>query len=293
MTNCPPRATPRHSNQPSSSTRPPDVYGNNRAHMHKITYEDGSEITIWHYRVAKQHERNQPKMSPHEMLFNIAATLHEAGNQFSIVHQQTATPVGVNDIEIDEDVSNYTSSCTTPKGDTSSTTLLICITNNYDNFQHNERPIDDLAIAMQGGKWHICPDRFCGQRSGMIGVFANVLPGGVNWSESAAKIAQELDCQAIVDEPMRVEVRPANFGYTDSTGKKTTTLVAVYAPVAVMFEVRGICSQLAYDTADKAGLGLPNSQFHPMKQIRSKTNTRDYILSCHTKVHIQLQHLHH
>jgi len=176
MTNRTPRATPWHLHQLSSSTRPPDVYGNNHAHMQEITNEDGSEMTIWHYRVAKQHERNQPRMLPHEMLFNIATTLQEAKKQFSIVHQQTATPVGVNDIEIDEDVYNYASSCTTPKGDTSSTTLLICITNNYDNFQHNERPIDNLAIAMQGEKWHICPDRFCGQRSGMIGVFANVLP---------------------------------------------------------------------------------------------------------------------
>ena len=193
MTNRTPRATTRHSHQPSSSTCPPDIYGNNRAHVQELTYKDGSEITIWHYRVAKQHGRNQPKMSPHEMLFNIAVTLRDAGNQFSIVHQTTATPVGVSDIEVDEDVTNYTSSSTTPKGDTSSTTLLICITNNSSNFQHNERPIDNLAISIKGGKWHICPDRFCGQRSGMIGVFVNVLPGGVNWSKSAAMIAQELD----------------------------------------------------------------------------------------------------
>ena len=72
----------------------------------------------------------------------------------------------------------------------------------------------------------------------MIGVFANVLPGGVNWSKSAAMIAQEIDRQAVVQETMRVEVRPANFGYTDNTGKKTTTLEAVYAPVAIMAEVR-------------------------------------------------------
>ena len=83
---------------------------------------------------------------------------------------------------------------------------------------------------------------------------------------------------------MRVEVRPANFGYTDSTGKKTTTLVAVYAPVDVKYEVRGICSQLAHDTADKAGLGLANSQFHTMQSFHSKTSTRDYILSSHMKI---------
>ena len=111
------------------------------------------------------------------MLFNIAVTLRDAGNQFSIVHQTAATPVGMNDIKVDEDVINYASSCTTPKRDTPLTTLLICITNNYDNFQHNERPIDDLAISIKGEKWHnLFPDRFCSQRSGMIGVFANVLP---------------------------------------------------------------------------------------------------------------------
>ena len=148
MTNHTPRATPRHSHQPSSSTCPPNVYGNNRAHMQKNSYKDGSEITICHYKVAKQHKRNQPKMLPHEMLFNIAVTLRDAGNQFSIVHQTAATPVGMNDIKVDEDVINYASSCTTPKRDTPLTTLLICITNNYDNFQHNERPIDDLAISM-------------------------------------------------------------------------------------------------------------------------------------------------
>ena len=130
--------------------------------MSKITNKNGSEITIWHYRVSKQHERNQPKMSPHEMLINIAHTLRLANNQFSIVHQKTATPVGVSDIEVDTDVTNYTSSSTTPKGENSSTTLLICITNNFDNFQHIERPIDDLAISLTG-KWHICPDGFCGQ----------------------------------------------------------------------------------------------------------------------------------
>ena len=96
-------------------------------------------------------------------------------------------------------------------------------------------------------------------------------------------VAQEIDRQAIVDEPMRVEVRPANFGYADNTGKKTTTLVAVYAPVTIMAEARGICSHLAYGTADKEGLGLAGSQFHTMKQLRKTGNTRDVILSRHAK----------
>ena len=105
--------------------------------------------------------------------------------------------------------------------------------------------------------------------------------GGVNWSKSAATIAHKLVRKGIGDEPMRVEARPANFRYTDSTGKKTTTLVAVYAQVDVMFEVRGICSQLAHDTADKAGLGLANSQFHMTKPLHSKTSTCELILQSH------------
>ena len=141
------------------------------------TNENGSEITIWHYRVAKQHKRNQPKMSPHEMLINIANTLRLSNNQFFILSQKTATPVGVSDIEVDAYVTNFTSSSTTPKGENPSTTHLLCITNNFDIFQYIERLIDDLAISLTG-KWHICPVRFCGQRSCMIGVFANVLPAG-------------------------------------------------------------------------------------------------------------------
>ena len=123
----------------------------------------------------------------------------------------------MSDIEVDTDVTNFTSNTTTPKGENSLTTLLLCITNNFDNFQYIERPIDDLAISLTG-KWHICLDRFCGQRSCMIGFFANVLPARVNWSKSTEMIAQEIDHQAIIQETMRVEVRPANFGYADNNG---------------------------------------------------------------------------
>ena len=109
----------------------------------------------------------------------------------------------------------------------------------------------------------------------MIGVFADILPGGVNWSKSVEKIANELDRQEIGDNS-QCEWRsglPISEHY----------LEAVYAPVAVKFEVsRGICSRLAHDTADKAGLGLANSQFHSMKPLDSKTGTRDFILSRHT-----------
>ena len=244
-------------------------------------------MTIWHYRVAKQHERNQAQMEPQEMLYNIAIALRGEENQFSIIQQNTKTPVSADDIEQDDefDISKYASSCTTPRGDTAttvSTTLLICITNNNDNAQHNEHPIDDLAISMQG-KWHICPDRFCGLRSGMIGVFTEALPDGVNWSKTARTIAENLAQRSDSDKPLRVEVRPARFSYKDSTGRKTTTLVAVYAPRDATAEVKGICSQIAFDSTDKAGLGLAHSQFHSMKSIHSKTSTRDYILERHVK----------
>ena len=255
--------------------------------MSKIEKADGSEMTIWHYRVAKQHERNQAQMEPQEMLYNIAIALRGEKNQFSIIQQKTKTPVSSDDIDQEDefDISKYASSCTTPRGDTAttvSTTLLICITNNHDNAQHNKHPIDDLAISMQG-KWHICPDRFCGLRSGMIGVFTEALPDGVNWSKTARTIAEKLAQRSDRDKPLRVEVRPARFSYNDSTGRKTTTLVAVYAPRDATAEVKGICSQIAFDSTDKAGLGLAHSQFHSMKSIHSRTSTRDYILERHVK----------
>ena len=104
MTNRNQHATHRHSNQPSSSTRPPDVHGTNRAHMCTINIADGSEMTIWYYRVSKQHEVNQPKMSPHEMLYDIALALQREDHQFSIVHQQTGIPVSADEIYEDEDI---------------------------------------------------------------------------------------------------------------------------------------------------------------------------------------------
>ena len=278
-------ATHRHSNQPSSSTRPPDVYGTNRAHMTTIEKADGSEMTIWHYRVSKQHEANQPKMSPHEMIYNIARALQRENNQFSIVHQHSRIPVSVDEVHDDEDITNFASNCYTPKGETASTTLLIRITNNHDNAQNDVNPLDNLTITMNG-KWHIYLDKFCGKASGMIGVFTDVLPFGVNWAKTAATIEQALVDRNACDEPLRVEVRPAHFSYNNgSEGRKSTTLVAVYAPREVMAEVKGICSQLAFATADKAGaaLGLANSQWYPMKPLHSKATTRNVILEHHEK----------
>ena len=242
-------------------------------------------MTIWHYRVSKQHEAKQPKMSPHEMLFNIALALQRENHQFSIVHQHSGIPVSVDEIHDDEDVSNYASNCFTPKGETASTTLLIRITNNHDNAQNNVNPLDNLTITMNG-KWHIYLDKFCGKASGMIGVFTDVLPFGVNWAKTAKTIEQALVDRNACDEPLRVEVRPAHFSYNNgSEGRKSTTLVAVYAPREVMAEVRGICSQLAFAAADKAGaaLGLANSQWYPMKPLHSKATTRNVILEHHEK----------
>ena len=110
-------------------------------------------------------------------------------------------------------------------------------------------------------------------------------PDGVNWSKTARTIAQTLVQRGARDKPLRVEVRPARFSYKDSTGRKSTTLVAVYAPREVMAEVKGICSQLAFDSADKAGaaLGLANSQFYTMKPLHMKAKTRNVILEHHVK----------
>ncbi len=63
--------------------------------MSKIEKADGSEMTIWHYRVAKQHERNQAQMEPQEMLYNIAIALRGEENQFSIIQQNTKTPMSL------------------------------------------------------------------------------------------------------------------------------------------------------------------------------------------------------
>ena len=114
----------------------------------------------------------------------------------------------------------------------------------------------------------------------MVGVFTNALPDRVNWSKSAAMLAQEVECQAVVQKILRVEVRPARFGFDDKSGAQTTTVVAVYAPVSIMAEVRGICTHLAYEKMDKEGLGLLGSQFHTMFNLRKvKTHTQCYLSS--------------
>ena len=123
-------------------------------------------------------------MTSHEMLIELEHTLHQGDNQFSIIHQKTTTTttVGWRDIEEDPDIFNYISSCTTGKGATA-TTLLVSITNNYPHLQRLEKPIDDLAVSF-AGRWYIFPNKYCGLKSCMIGVFTKVLPDGVNWNNN-------------------------------------------------------------------------------------------------------------
>ena len=101
----------------------------------------------------------------------------------------------------------------------------------------------------------------------MTGVFTNVLPDGINWKKSAAMLSQEVNRQVAVPGKIRVEIRPVKFGFEDKSGAQTTTVVAVYAPVNVMAEVKGICTHLAFDKMDKEGLGLLGSQFHTMANL--------------------------
>ena len=115
----------------------------------------------------------------------------------------------------------------------------------------------------------------------MIGVFTNVLLDGVNWSKSAAMLAQEVDRQEVVPGALRVEIRPTRFRFDDKSGAHTTTVVAVCAPVSIMAEVRGIFTHLAYKKTDKEGLGLSGIQVHTMFNLRKVKNTRNVILSAH------------
>ena len=61
------------------------------------------------------------------------------------------------------------------------------------------------------------------------------------------------------------------------------TLVAVYAAVDIIAEVKGICMQLAFEPTDDKGLGLLDSQFHEMANLRRETDTRRVILAQHEK----------
>ena len=116
----------------------------------------------------------------------------------------------------------------------------------------------------------------------MVGIFTNVLPEGVNWDNSAAMISQEVECLLVEPDKVRVEVRPAKFQWDKDGREQQTTVVAVYAPMNNMAEVKGIHIQLAFDRTDKEGLGLAGSHFYTMANLRKVTRTRKVILSSHT-----------
>ena len=61
------------------------------------------------------------------------------------------------------------------------------------------------------------------------------------------------------------------------------TLVAVYAAVDIIAEVKGICMRLAFKQTDDTGLGLLGSKFHEMVNLRRTIPTRSVILSEHEK----------
>ncbi len=69
------------------------------------------------------------------------------------------------------------------------------------------------------------------------------------------------------------------FGWTDEGQEKSVTLVAIYAGVDIIAEVKGTCMQLAFKPTDSQGLGLLDSQFHEMANMRRETNTRRVILT--------------
>ena len=158
MSNTNPRAAPRYPHPPRDNPGLPDPYSTKHVHISKIANENGSEITIWHYWLAKYHERNQPRMSPHEMMNTLVNTLFDSNNNFSVIHQktETTTTVSVRDIEAETDIYNFVSSCAGLHG-SKSTTLLLCITNNNHHIQHLENPIDDL-VRYFNGRWNIFPD---------------------------------------------------------------------------------------------------------------------------------------
>ena len=267
MINSNPRATPRRPHQPSNSTRPPDPFHPNKAHMSTIANENGSETTVWHYRLTKHHDKHQPRTSPHDMLIELTNTFYNSGNHFFLIHQKTGeiTAVTRREIADSHEISNFVSSYTNiPKA--SSTSLLVRIASNQANLQHIERPIDDLACSFTG-RWTIHPDCFQGKKSCMIGVFSNIIHEGVSWDKSSAMISQEVHRNLTGPDKPRIETRPVKFGWNEEGSEKSSTLVAVYAAVEYIAEVKGICTQLAYGKTDKEGVDLLGSQFHTMDNL--------------------------
>ena len=89
MINSNPRAAPRHPHQPSDSTRPaPDPFHPNKAHISTIANENGSETTVWHYRVTKHHDKHQHRTAPQYMLIELTNTFYNSDNNFFLIHQK-------------------------------------------------------------------------------------------------------------------------------------------------------------------------------------------------------------
>ena len=247
MINSNPRAAPRHPLQPSNSTRPPDPFHPNKAHMSTIANENGSETTVWHYRLTKHHVKHQPRTSPQDMLIELTDTFSNSGNHFFLIHQNTDKITAVTSQEIAEshEISNFVSSYTNiPKA--SSTSLLIHIASNQANLQHIERPIDDHACSFTG-RWTIHPNRFQGGKSCMIGIFSNIIHEGVSWDKSSAMITQEVQHRLTRPDKPCIETRPVKFDCNEEGSEKSATYVAVYAAVDYIAKVKGICMRLAFE----------------------------------------------
>ena len=115
----------------------------------------------------------------------------------------------------------------------------------------------------------------------MIGVFSSIIHEGVSWDKSAATISKEVHRNLSMSDKPRIETRPVRFGWNEGGHEKASTLVAVYAVVDYIAEVKGICMRLAFENTVEAGLGLLGSQFHTMDNLRRTRNTRNVILSTH------------
>ena len=103
------------------------------------------------------------------------------------------------------------------------------------------------------------PDRFQGKKSCMVGVFSHIIHEGVSWDKSAAMISQEVHRNSDRPDRPRIETRPVKFGWKEEGKEKSVTLVAVYAAVDIIAEVKGTCMQLAFEQTDDTGLGLLDS----------------------------------
>ena len=161
-----PRAAPRRPPPLRDSNRPPDpLHSNNKAHMSTIANENGSETTVWHYRLTKHHHHDKqqqlkPRTSPQDMLIEFIDALSRNGNHYFLIYQNSDNIAAVARHEISEsfDIYNFVSSyMNIPKS--SSASLLVRIASNQENLQRAERPIDDLGCTFDG-RWTIHPDRF-------------------------------------------------------------------------------------------------------------------------------------